>query len=108
MHHARTRPKSAAFVFREEVWTYERLAAEAELLARGLAARGVGPGDRVALHMMSRPEMVVAYYACFQLGGYRGTIANCVQIRRTCVHSAPTETRSLYRRDGPLRQCRPG
>jgi acyl-CoA synthetase (AMP-forming)/AMP-acid ligase II len=68
MHHARTRPKSAAFVFREEVWTYERLAAEAELLAHGLAARGVGPGDRVALHMMSRPEMVVAYYACFQLG----------------------------------------
>jgi acyl-CoA synthetase (AMP-forming)/AMP-acid ligase II len=60
--------KSAAFVFHEEVWTYERLAAEAELLARGLAARGVRPGDRVVLHMMSRPEMVVAYYACFQLG----------------------------------------
>jgi len=50
------------------VWTYERLAAEAERLARGLAARGVGPGDRVAIHMMNRPEMVVAYYACFKLG----------------------------------------
>jgi long-chain acyl-CoA synthetase len=67
MHRARTRPKSAAFVFHEEAWTYERLAAEAELLARGLAERGVRPGDRVVLHMMSRPEMVVAYYACFQL-----------------------------------------
>ena len=68
MHQMQTRPKSAAFVFHEEVWTYERLAAEAESLARGLAVRGVGPGDRVALHMMNRPEMIVAYYACFQLG----------------------------------------
>ncbi len=67
-HQAKTRPSSAAFVFHEEVWTYERLAVEAESLARGLAARGVGPGDRVALHMMNRPEMIVAYYACVQLG----------------------------------------
>ena len=68
MHQVQTRPKSAAFVFRGEAWTYERLADEAERLARGLAARGVGPGDRVALHMMNRPEMLVAYYACFILG----------------------------------------
>src|ERR1700682_6185270 len=68
MHHVQNRPESTAFVFHEEVWTYERLAADAECLARGLAARGVGPGDRVALHMMNRPEMIVAYYACFKLG----------------------------------------
>jgi long-chain acyl-CoA synthetase len=68
MHQVQTRPKSAAFVFHEEVWTYKRLATEAERLARGLAARGVGPGDRVALHIMNRPEMIVAYYACFKLG----------------------------------------
>src|SRR4030088_2797372 len=68
MHQVQTRPKSAAFVFHEEVWTYERLAVEAESLARGLALRGVGPGDRVAIHMVNRPEMIVAYYACFQLG----------------------------------------
>jgi len=68
MHHVQIRPKSAAFVFHEEVWTYERLAAAAGSLARGLAVRGVRPGDRVAVHMMNRPEMIVAYYACFQLG----------------------------------------
>src|SRR5437879_13358159 len=68
MHQVQTRPKSAAFVFRGEAWTYERLADEAEWLARGLAARGVGPGDRIALHMMNRPEMLVAYYALFILG----------------------------------------
>jgi long-chain acyl-CoA synthetase len=68
MHQAQTRPKSAAFVFHEEVWTYERLAVEAESLARGMAAHGVGAGDIVAIHMVNRPEMIVAYYACFQLG----------------------------------------
>src|SRR6267154_1476277 len=47
---------------------YDRLASDAERLARGLAARGVGPDDRVALHMMNGPEMIVAYYACFKLG----------------------------------------
>src|ERR1700726_535256 len=68
MHQVQTRPKSAAFVFHEEVWTYERLAVQAESLARGLALRGVGPGDRVAIHMVNRPEMIVAYCGCFQLG----------------------------------------
>jgi long-chain acyl-CoA synthetase len=68
LHQAETRPKSTAFVFHEEIWTYERLAMEAERVARALAARGVGPGDSIALHMMNRPEMIIAYYACFQLG----------------------------------------
>jgi long-chain acyl-CoA synthetase len=57
-HHSQTRPKSAALVFHEEVWTYERLATEAERLARGMAARGVGPDDRVVLDVMNRPAMV--------------------------------------------------
>jgi long-chain acyl-CoA synthetase len=68
MHQAQTRPRSAAFVFHDEAWTYQRLAIEAERLARALAARGIRAGDRVALHLMNRPEMIVAYYACFQLG----------------------------------------
>jgi len=68
MHHVETRPDATAFIFHDDVWTYERLASEAERLAHGLAAHGIGPGDRVVLHMMNRPEMLVAYYACFRLG----------------------------------------
>ncbi|MGY3621433.1 class I adenylate-forming enzyme family protein [Bradyrhizobium sp. USDA 10063] len=65
---AKVRQKSAAFVFHENVWTYERVLAEAERLARGMVAHGVKPGDRVAVHMMNRPEFIVAYYACFLAG----------------------------------------
>jgi long-chain acyl-CoA synthetase len=68
VHQAQTRPTRAAFVFHAETWTYRQLAAQAEHLACGLAARGVKPGDRIALHMTNRPEMIVAYFACFRLG----------------------------------------
>jgi long-chain acyl-CoA synthetase len=68
IHQAQTRPNDTAFVFHDVVWTYQKLATEAERLARALAARGVASGDRVALHMMNRPEFIVAYYACFRLG----------------------------------------
>lgn len=67
-HQVATKPKEPAFVFRGDTWTYQRLAAVTEHLACGLIKRGVKPGDRVALHMMNRPEMIVAYYACFQIG----------------------------------------
>jgi acyl-CoA synthetase (AMP-forming)/AMP-acid ligase II len=68
MQRAQSRPESTAFVFQEDVWTYRRLAQESERVARGLVASGVKAGDRVVLHMMNRPEMLVAYYACFRLG----------------------------------------
>jgi long-chain acyl-CoA synthetase len=68
MRQARSRPESTAFTFQEDVWTYHRLADESERVARGFAASGVKAGDRVVLHMMNRPEMLVAYYACFRLG----------------------------------------
>ena len=68
MNRAQAHPQATAFVFREKAWTYERISAESERLARGMAARGVKPGDRVVLHMTNRPEYIVAYYACFRLG----------------------------------------
>jgi len=65
---AQARPQDTAFIFHDVVWTYQKLASEAERLARAMAANGVGPGDRVAIHMMNRPEFIVAYHACFRLG----------------------------------------
>jgi long-chain acyl-CoA synthetase len=39
MHQAQSRPESAAFTFHEDVWTYRRLADEAERIARGLVTK---------------------------------------------------------------------
>jgi long-chain acyl-CoA synthetase len=68
IHQAHSRPEGRAFIFHQEDWTYRGLADESERVAHGLVANGVRVGDRVALHMMNRPEMLVAYYACFRLG----------------------------------------
>jgi long-chain acyl-CoA synthetase len=62
MHRVQMRPKSAAFLFHGEAWTYEKIAAQSESLAQGMVTRGVRPGDRVALHMMNRPELILAEF----------------------------------------------
>jgi len=48
--------------------TYRELAADTDALARRLAHAGVTTGDRVALVAENRPEWVVAFLACLQLG----------------------------------------
>ena len=68
MQRAQSEPEGTAFVFQGDVWTYRRFAEEVERIAGGLAASGVKAADRVVLHMTNRPEMLVAYYACFRVG----------------------------------------
>jgi len=48
--------------------SYWDLAQEANRLSNALAAMGIARGDRVAIMLPQRPETVVAYLACFQMG----------------------------------------
>lgn len=48
--------------------SYWDLAQDANRLSNALAAMGVALGDRVAIMLPQRPETVVAYMACFQMG----------------------------------------
>ncbi|WP_181763186.1 class I adenylate-forming enzyme family protein [Mesorhizobium sp. B2-4-13] len=57
-----------AFIAAGDKWTYERFSREVRRVARGLAARGVQKGDRIALHLPNCPELAVTVYACFHLG----------------------------------------
>jgi malonyl-CoA/methylmalonyl-CoA synthetase len=49
-------------------WTYGELIAEAEALAAGLGALGLGKGDRVALYLGNRVELVTLYLALLLRG----------------------------------------
>ncbi|WGH78131.1 AMP-binding protein [Jannaschia ovalis] len=51
-----------------DVWRYGRLKDASDRLAGGLAARGVGPGDRVAILLPQRAEVMVAHLAAMKLG----------------------------------------
>jgi long-chain acyl-CoA synthetase len=57
-----------ALVRGKDSWTYHHLLTEADRLAAGLAQAGVRAGDRVALHLGTGPEIILAYLACFRMG----------------------------------------
>jgi acyl-CoA synthetase (AMP-forming)/AMP-acid ligase II len=61
-------PRSVALRFEEREITYRELADRAGRLAAALTQRGIGPGDRVAVCLHNRPEMVEALFAIHQLG----------------------------------------
>ncbi|MBL0142073.1 MAG: AMP-binding protein [Betaproteobacteria bacterium] len=49
-------------------FTYWDLLQDANRLSNALAALGVARGERVAILLPQRPETVIAYLACFQMG----------------------------------------
>ncbi len=49
-------------------WSYRRLADEAERVGAGLAAAGVGPGDRVALLMHDSLELAACFLGAARIG----------------------------------------
>jgi acetyl-CoA synthetase len=51
-----------------ETWTYRRIQDEADRFSNVLKALGVARGERVALILPQRPETIVVYFACFQMG----------------------------------------
>lgn len=62
------RPEAEALVCGEVRLSYAALDAEVAALATGLAARGVGPGDRVALLLGNGVPFVAMTYALARLG----------------------------------------
>jgi acyl-CoA synthetase (AMP-forming)/AMP-acid ligase II len=88
---ARAAPEAEAFRYRSERLTYADWAQLARQVAAGLAARGVGRGDVVALLLPSTPLYLVAYLGVARLGAISTGIN--VRYRRT-------EIGHLLRRSG--------
>jgi acyl-CoA synthetase (AMP-forming)/AMP-acid ligase II len=66
--HARLAPEKFALRDRSRRLGYGELAAAVDALAADLAARGVKPGERVAVWLPSRMESVIALLACSRNG----------------------------------------
>jgi acyl-CoA synthetase (AMP-forming)/AMP-acid ligase II len=67
-HHAARAPEKALTVFEGEKTTYRAMAVRAAALAGGLAERGVGRGDVVALLSYNCPEFLETVFAANHLG----------------------------------------
>ncbi len=65
---ARRLPDLPGFIHGEERWSWAEMDRAASALAAGLAARGIGKGDRVLVHSKNGAEMFLSMFATFRLG----------------------------------------
>lgn len=65
---AATRPDHIALITDERSMTYAELDRESSRVARALQARGISPGDRVAIFSQNRWEWIVSYHGALKLG----------------------------------------
>src|SRR5262249_25289609 len=61
-------PDRPAVRWRDESWSYARLARSAAGLATALREAGLGPGDRCATHLPKLPEALAAVYGGLRAG----------------------------------------
>lgn len=52
----------------DQQWSYLEFAQQARRLAQGLHQQGIGPGQRVLIHLDNSPEFLFSWYACALLG----------------------------------------
>ncbi len=67
-HHAGRTPDRVLTLFEGEATTYGEMAGRVAALAGGLAGRGVGPGDVVAILSYNCPEFLETLFAANYLG----------------------------------------
>jgi acyl-CoA synthetase (AMP-forming)/AMP-acid ligase II len=65
---ARRFPERPAVTWGDRTMTYAAFDRRSNALAHGLGSLGVGRGDRVAVLMRNRPELLETMYACFKAG----------------------------------------
>src|SRR5688500_12637230 len=61
-------PLSVALRYQDRSLTFQELSERSRLLASALRARGLAPGDRVAVYLQNRPEVVELAVACSRIG----------------------------------------
>ncbi len=88
------RPQHDAVVCEGRRWSYGETGARSEGIAAGLAALGIGAGDRVILFLSNRPEFLFVLLAVQRLGA----IAVPVGVREQRPVSPMSPTRAARRR----------
>ena len=83
--------------------TYRALHAEVSTFADALRGLGVGPGDRVALHLGWIPEAVVAMLACARLGAVHGLLPASLPADALADRLADLQPKVLVTQDGAFR-----
>ena len=90
-------PGAEALVYSHagERWTFRALDDEARLIARGLIASGVKPGDRVAVWATNVPEWIVLQFALAKIGAILVTVNTALRAQEIAYLLRQSETSTL-------------
>lgn len=90
-------PDCEALVYSHEGlrWTFAGLETEARLIARGLIALGVRPGDRVAVWATNVPEWIVLQFALAKIGAILVTVNTALRAAEIEYLLRQSETSTL-------------
>ena len=91
---AAARPEHVAVRLNEQALSYGELDRAARGIAAGLRARGIAPGDKVALMIPNVPEFTIAYFGILYAG--------CTVVPLNVLLSAPEVTYHLEDSDARL------
>ncbi len=89
---------------RVATWTYRRLRADVGRAAACLRSLGVKPGDRVGIYMPMIGEVVVALFACFQVGAVAVPVFSAFGADALAVRLRDAEAVALFTTDGGMRR----
>jgi long-chain acyl-CoA synthetase len=93
---ARTMPDRDAMVLGATRLTYRELDAAASQVAAGLAARGIGPGDQVALSCPNLPCFPVVYYGILKAGATVVPLNVLLTEREIAYHLADSAAKAYF------------
>jgi long-chain acyl-CoA synthetase len=93
---ARTDPERAAVVLGDQRLTYEQVDAAANQVANLLVARGVRPGDRVALSCPNLPSFPVVYYGILKAGAVVVPLNVLLKGREIAYHLADSQASAYF------------
>lgn len=65
---ARRLPDHPGLIWGERTWTWRDIDCDVSAMAMGLAAHGIGKGDRVLVHSRNTAQMFASMFASFKLG----------------------------------------
>jgi fatty-acyl-CoA synthase len=99
---AETIPGHEALVYSHtgERWTFRALDDDARLVARGLIARGVQRGDRVAVWATNVPEWIVLQFALAKIGAILVTVNTALRAHEIEYLLRQSETSTLVTIEG--------
>ena len=84
--HARKRPDRTAIIFNDMRFSYAQLNAMANMIANGLTALGIKPGDHVALSCPNLPYFPMVYYGILKAGAVVVTLNVLLKPREIAYH----------------------